>query len=102
MDLVNIKINGMSYAVPQGSTILEAARYAGIHIPTLCFLKDINEIGALAVKMLNDKSKIGWTTHAHSAHAVPIFAVGVGAERFSGWHDNSDIAKLILRATGTR
>ena len=52
--------------------------------------------------MLNDKSKIGWTTTAHSAHAVPIFAVGVGAERFSGWHDNSDIAKLILRATGTR
>ena len=64
--------------------------------------KDINEIGALAVKMLNDKSKIGWTTNAHSAHAVPIFAIGVGAERFSGWHDNSDIAKLILRATGTR
>lgn len=64
--------------------------------------KDINEIGALAVKMLNDKSKIGWTTTAHSAHAVPIFAVGVGASRFSGWHDNSDIAKLILRAAGTR
>ena len=64
--------------------------------------KDINEIGALAVKMLNDKSKIGWTTTAHSAHAVPIFAVGVGAERFSGWHDNSDIAKLILRTAGTR
>lgn len=64
--------------------------------------KDINEIGALAVKMLNDKSKIGWTTHAHSAHAVPIFAVGVGAERFSGWHDNSDIAKLILQATGNK
>ena len=61
--------------------------------------KDINEIGALAVKMLNDKSKIGWTTNAHSAHAVPIFAIGVGAERFSGWHDNSDIAKLMLQAT---
>lgn len=61
--------------------------------------KDINEIGALAVKMLNDKSKIGWTTNAHSAHAVPVFAIGVGAERFSGWHDNSDIAKLMLQAT---
>ena len=61
--------------------------------------KDINEIGALAVKMLNDKSKIGWTTNAHSAHAVPIFSIGVGAERFSGWHDNSDIAKLMLQAT---
>ena len=40
--MVNIKINGMPLSVPQGSTILEAARYAGIHIPTLCYLKDIN------------------------------------------------------------
>ena len=78
----------------------KAVSHKGSDMKTM--YKDINEIGALAVKMLNDKSKIGWTTHAHSAHAVPIFAVGVGAERFSGWHDNSDIAKLILRATGTR
>ena len=78
----------------------KAAAHKGSDMKTM--YKDINEIGALAVKMLNDKSKIGWTTHAHSAHAVPIFAIGVGADRFSGWHDNSDIAKLILRATGTR
>lgn len=78
----------------------KAASHKGNDMKTM--YKDINEIGALAVKMLNDKSKIGWTTHAHSAHAVPIFAVGVGASRFSGWHDNSDIAKLILRAAGTR
>ena len=78
----------------------KAVSHKGSDMKTM--YKDINEIGALAVKMLNTKSKIGWTTHAHSAHAVPIFAVGVGAERFSGWHDNSDIAKLILRATGTR
>ena len=75
----------------------KAASHKGNDMKTM--YKDINEIGALAVKMLNDKSKIGWTTHAHSAHAVPIFAVGVGAERFSGWHDNSDIPKLILQAT---
>ncbi len=78
----------------------KAASHKGSDMKTM--YKDINEIGALAVRMLNDKSKIGWTTHAHSAHAVPIFAVGVGASRFSGWHDNSDIAKLILRAAGTR
>ena len=42
MDMVNIKINGMSYQVAAGSTILEAARTAGINIPTLCYLKDIN------------------------------------------------------------
>ena len=34
---------------PQDSTILEAARYAGIDIPTLCYLKDINEIGACRI-----------------------------------------------------
>ncbi len=45
-NMLNIKINGMSCSVPYGTTILEAARQVGIEIPTLCFLKDINEIGA--------------------------------------------------------
>ena len=45
MEMVNIKINGMPLSVPAGSTILEAARYAGINIPTLCWMKDLNEIG---------------------------------------------------------
>ena len=44
--MVNVKINGREYSVPANSTILEAAKYAGIEIPTLCYLKDINEIGA--------------------------------------------------------
>lgn len=42
---INVKINGMPLCVPVGTTILEAAKMAGINIPTLCFLKDINEIG---------------------------------------------------------
>jgi len=46
MENINVKINGVSYAVPNGSTVLEAARAAQIEIPTLCYLKDINEIGA--------------------------------------------------------
>ncbi len=46
METVNVKINGVNYAVPKGSTVLEAARAAHIDIPTLCYLKDINEIGA--------------------------------------------------------
>ena len=49
METVNIKINGKDYAVEKGITVLEAARYAGIDIPTLCYLKDINEIGACRV-----------------------------------------------------
>lgn len=46
METVNIKINGRDYVVPKGSTVLEAAKAANIDIPTLCYLKDINEIGA--------------------------------------------------------
>lgn len=44
--MVNLTINRLSVSVPEGSTILDAARIAGIEIPHLCFLKDINEIGA--------------------------------------------------------
>ena len=45
-NMLNIKINGISCSVPYGTTILEAARQVGIEIPTLCYLKEINEIGA--------------------------------------------------------
>lgn len=46
MENITIKINGTTVSAPKGSTILEAARIAHIEIPTLCFLKEINEIGA--------------------------------------------------------
>ena len=44
--MVNVTINGKQITVKEGTTILEAANINGILIPTLCFLKDINEIGA--------------------------------------------------------
>ncbi|MCQ4022769.1 MULTISPECIES: NADH-dependent [FeFe] hydrogenase, group A6 [unclassified Ruminococcus] len=46
MEMINIKINNIPLSVEKGTTILEAAAQVGINIPTLCFLKDINEIGA--------------------------------------------------------
>ena len=47
--MVNIKINGIECSVEEGTTILEACRAQGIRIPTLCWLKDINEIGACRI-----------------------------------------------------
>ena len=44
--MIKVKINGVEYSVPAGITVLEACQYANIDIPTLCYLKDINEIGA--------------------------------------------------------
>lgn len=48
-NMINLKINGMDVSVPAGTTILEAAREVGIHIPTLCFMKEMNEIGACRI-----------------------------------------------------
>ncbi|MBR5128835.1 MAG: [Firmicutes bacterium] len=47
--MVKLKINGQQICVPDNSTIMEAADEAGIHIPRLCYLKGINEIGACRV-----------------------------------------------------
>ena len=49
MDMLNVKINGISVSVEKGSTILDAARVAGVEIPTLCFMKEKNEIGACRI-----------------------------------------------------
>ena len=61
--------------------------------------KDINALASKALALLNQKSRLGWTSKGHTASTVPVFAIGVGAERFTGWHDNSEIAPLIYEAT---
>ena len=60
--------------------------------------KTMNELGSTAIPLLNKKAHLGWTSYDHTPHAVPVFAVGVGAERFTGWHDNTEIAPFILKA----
>ena len=64
--------------------------------------KDINALASKALSILNQKSRLGWTSHGHTASAVPVFAIGVGAERFTGWHDNTEIAPLIYEATQSK
>ncbi|WP_353960871.1 MULTISPECIES: NADH-dependent [FeFe] hydrogenase, group A6 [Anaerotruncus] len=71
--MVNIKINGMPLSVPKDSTILEAARYAGIQIPTLCYLKEINAIGACRICVVEVKG-------AKSLVAACVYPVNEGME----------------------
>jgi alkaline phosphatase len=65
---------------------------------TKTMYKTINKLGDAGIALLNKKAHVGWTTRAHSAHAVPVFAIGIGAERFSGWHDNTELVPLIQAA----
>ncbi|MFW5782471.1 MAG: 2Fe-2S iron-sulfur cluster-binding protein, partial [Candidatus Muiribacteriaceae bacterium] len=44
--MLNVKIDGKNISVPEGSTILEACNKADVHIPTLCYLPEIQKIGA--------------------------------------------------------
>ena len=76
MEMVNIKINNMPLSVPKGITILEAARYAGVEIPTLCYLKEINEIGACRMCMVE-------VVGARSLVAACVFPVNEGMEVFT-------------------
>lgn len=49
---INVKVNGIAVSVPKGTTVLEAAHKAGVDIPTFCYMKEINEIGACRICMV--------------------------------------------------
>mgnify|MGYP005973469907 FL=1 len=59
MEMVNIKINGRDYSVPADSSVIDAARIAKIDIPTLCYLKGVNEIGACRLCLVEVKGARG-------------------------------------------
>ena len=76
MEYVNIKINGVEISAPAGSTILEAARLANIEIPTLCYLKEINEIGACRMCVVEVKG-------ARSLVTACVYPVNDGMEVYT-------------------
>ena len=73
MNTVNIKINGKDLTVPDSYTVLEAAKEANIHIPTLCYLKDLNQIGACRMCVVEIKG-------ARALQAACVYPVSEGLE----------------------
>ena len=74
--MINLKINDISVTVPEGTTVLEAARSAGIKIPSLCYLKDVNEIGACRICVVEVKG-------ARSLMASCVYPVSEGMEVYT-------------------
>ena len=70
MDLITLTIDGVEVQVEPGTTVLEAARKAHIHIPTLCYLEGINEIGACRICCVD--------TGARSLQAACVLPVSQG------------------------
>ncbi len=90
MDFVNVKINGMEYSVPKGSTILEAANIAGVRIPTLCYMKEINAIGACRMCLVEVKGARGMA-------AACVYPVTEGMEIFTNTPNVIESRKKTLQ-----
>lgn len=73
MEMLNITIDGIKTQVPKGATILEAARSLNINIPTLCYLKDLNEVGACRICVVEVKG-------ARALQASCVMPVAEGME----------------------
>lgn len=87
---INLKINGMEVSAPAGATILEAARLANIDIPTLCFLKEINEIGACRICVVEVKG-------ARSLVASCVYPISEGMEVYTNTKKVLDSRKKTLQ-----
>ena len=61
-EMINLTIDGQKISVEKGTTILSAAKIAGIDIPTLCFLKDINEVGDCRMCIVEVEGRKGFAT----------------------------------------
>lgn len=92
MEMVNIKINGEAISVPSDYTVLQAARQAGIDIPTLCYLKDVNEIGACRMCLVEVKGARGLVTAC-------VYPVNEGMEVFTNTERVRVARKTVLELT---
>ncbi|MGI6053479.1 MAG: NADH-dependent [FeFe] hydrogenase, group A6 [Clostridium sp.] len=87
---ITIKINGRTVTAPAGSTILEAARLANIEIPTLCFLKEINEIGACRICVVKVKG-------ARTLVASCVYPINEGMEVWTNTPEVLESRKKTLQ-----
>ena len=89
MSMVNVTINGQKVECSSTATVLEAARIAGIEIPTLCYLKEINAIGACRICMVEVKG-------ARTLVAACVYPVADGMEVFTNTQKVRDSRKMTL------
>ena len=76
MENVTLKINGQDITVPANYTVLQAAREAGIDIPTLCYLKDVSQTGSCRMCVVEVKG-------ARNLQAACVYPVAEGIEVFT-------------------
>lgn len=89
MSNVNLKVNGIEVSVPQGTTVMQAAKLAGVEIPSLCFLKEVSAIASCRICVVEIKGRRGLT-------ASCVAPVDEGMEVFTNSKDVRDSRKMSL------
>ena len=87
--MVNLKINGQDVSVPAGTTVLEAARTAGIDIPTLCYLKDVSQTGSCRMCLVEIKG-------GRALQAACVYPVAEGLEVYTNTPAVRNARKVVL------
>ena len=87
--MVNLKINGQDVTVPAGTTVLEAARTAGIDIPTLCYLKDVSQTGSCRMCLVEIKG-------GRALQAACVYPVAEGLEVYTNTPAVRNARKVVL------
>lgn len=90
MKMLNVTIDGIKTTVPEGTTVMEAAAALGVDIPALCYLKDINEVGACRICVVEVKG-------ARALQASCVLPVSEGMEVQTESAGVAEARKEILR-----
>lgn len=73
-------------------------RREGVDTKTL--YNNFSEFAVKVFNVLDSVTGLGWTTGGHTGGLVPVYAIGVGAEKFASFNDNTDIPKIIMQIVG--
>ncbi|MDA3819762.1 MAG: alkaline phosphatase [Candidatus Delongbacteria bacterium] len=83
----------------ESEQVKEAAVFAGNEVSHIRY-GGYSPLPVTYGQILNKRAGVGFTTWEHTAAPVPVYAIGPGAEIFSGQMDNTDIPKRIMQVTG--
>lgn len=89
MSNVNLKVNGIEVSVPKGTTVMNAAKLAGIEVPSLCYLKEVSAIASCRICVVEIKGRRGLT-------ASCVAPAEEGMEVFTNSKDARDSRKMSL------
>ncbi len=102
LGLASVK-NGTELTESETETLKQLFRESITDIPNeKSTYNEYEPFMARAMEYMNRKAGVNWGTGSHTAVNVPVYAIGAGAEKFSGLTDNTDIPKIIEQLMGLR